>query len=61
MKIAEIFSLGGCGGRGHGGGYGYSERHNRHGDDYRSYRYDRGGEYYDRHEGGGLLGILGEY
>jgi hypothetical protein len=57
MKIAEIFSLGGCGGRGHGG----SERHYRHGDYYRSSYREHYGERYDRHDRGGLLGILGGY
>jgi hypothetical protein len=67
MKISEIFSLGGCGGRGYGGGgygagsYGGSERDYRHGDYYRSSYGGRGGEHYDRHDGGGLLGIFGEY
>jgi hypothetical protein len=61
MKIAEIFSLGG---RSHGGGgYGYGgyERHYRHGDSYRSSYGGHRGEHYDRHHGGGLLGILGGY
>jgi hypothetical protein len=65
MKIAEIFSLGRCGGgygHGHGGGsYGGSERDYRHGDYYRSSYGRRSGEHYDRHNGGGLLGILGGY
>jgi hypothetical protein len=56
MKIAEIFSLGGCGGHGYSdggyggwGGHGGSERHYSHGDYHRS------------SYGGGLLGILGGY
>jgi hypothetical protein len=62
MKITEIFSLGGCGGRGYGGGrYGDSERGYRHGDYYRSSYGGRSGEHYDRHDDGGLLGILGGY
>ena len=68
MKIAEIFSVGGCGGRSHGGrgyggsgSYGGSERHYRHGDYYRSSYGRHSGEHYDRHDGGGLLGILGGY
>lgn len=64
MKVAEIFSLGGCGGRGYGGegshGYGDYERHNRHGDYYRSSYGGHRGEHYDRRDGG-LLGILGGY
>lgn len=62
MKIAEIFSLGGCGGRGYEcGGYGGSERHYRHGDSYRSSYSGYRSEHYDRRHGGGLLGILGGY
>jgi hypothetical protein len=67
MKISEIFSLGGCDGRGYGhggyggGSYGGSERDYRHGDYHRSSYGRRSGEHYDRHDGGGLLGILGEY
>jgi hypothetical protein len=63
MKIAEIFSLGSCGGGGYGGsrGYGGSERHYHHGDSYRSSYGGYRGEHYDRHRGGGLLGILGGY
>ncbi|MGB8995311.1 MAG: hypothetical protein WCB57_18805 [Pseudonocardiaceae bacterium] len=61
MKIAEIFSHGGCGGRGHGGCDGDSERHNRRGDYYWSSDRDHNEEHYDRHRGGGLLGILGGY
>ena len=68
MKVGEIFSLGGCGGRGYGGGgydrsggYGGFERHYRHGDYYRGSYGDYDGEHYDRHDGGGLLGILGRY
>jgi hypothetical protein len=69
MKVAEIFSLGGCGGGHHGGGYGGgghrgyggSDRHYGHGDYYMSSYGGHGGEHYDRHEGGGLLGILGGY
>lgn len=60
MKIASVFSLGGCGGRGYGsGGYGGSERHYRHEDSYRSNYGSHRGEHYDRHDDGGLLGILG--
>jgi hypothetical protein len=64
MKIAEIFSLGRCGGGyghgGYGGGsYGGSERDYRHGDYYRSSYGRRSGEHYDRHDDGELLGILG--
>ena len=66
MKISEIFSLGGCGGGyghgGYGGGrYGGSERDYPHGDYYRSSYERRSGEHYDRHDDGGLLGILGGY
>jgi hypothetical protein len=61
MKIAEIFSHGGCGGRGYGSeGYGDSERYNRH-RDYRGSYSEHNGEHYDRHDDGGLLGIFGEY
>ena len=67
MKIGEIFSVGGCGGRGYGGGYsrpggyGGSERRYRHGDHYRGSYGGHDGERYDRYDGGGLLGILGGY
>jgi hypothetical protein len=68
MKIADVFSLGGCGGRGYGGsnydrsgGYGSSKRHYRHGDYYRRSYGGHDGRHYDRHVGGGLLGILGGY
>lgn len=67
MRIVEIFSLGGCGGRGYSGGsyggsgYSDSERHYRHRDYYRSYYGGHNGGHYDRHDGGGLLGILGGY
>jgi len=68
MKIGEIFSLDGCGGRGYGsgsydrsGGYGGFERHYRHGDYFRGSSYGGyDGEHYGRHDGG-LLGILGRY
>ncbi len=68
MRIAEIFSSGcghgghsGHGGYGSSGGYGGSERNYRHEDYYRSsYDGSRGGDRYDRSEGGGLLGIFGE-
>ena len=63
MKIAEIFSLGGCGGGsyGHGGGgYGDSERHYHHEDSYRSYYGGHNGDRYERHNEGGLLGIFGD-
>lgn len=61
MKIAEIFSHGGCGGRGYGGGYGDSERHNRRESYYGGSDRHHGEEHYDRHNRGGLLGILGGY
>lgn len=68
MKIAEIFSVGGCGGHGYGdggyggwGGHGGSERHYSRGDYHRSSYGGHRGEHYDRHESGGLLGILGGY
>ena len=69
MKIAEIFSLGRCGGGhgydggGYGGsrGYGGSGHHYRHEDYYRSSYGGHRGEHYDRHRGGGLLRILGGY
>lgn len=70
MKIAEIFSQGGCGGgHGHGdyghggyggGGYGDSQRHYRHEGSYRSYYGGHNGDRYERHNEGGLLGILGD-
>jgi len=59
MKIAEIFSFGGSYGNHEGHrSYGGSERHYRHGYYSRSSYY---GSHYDRHNGGGLLGILGRY
>lgn len=68
MKIGEIFSLGRCGGGGYRGGgygrygdYGDFEHHDGHRDYYGSSYHHRGGEHYDRHRGGGLLGILGGY
>ena len=61
MKIAEIFSNGGCGDRGHGNGYGDSEHHTRRDDYFGSSYRDHNGEGYDRHDRGGLLGILGGY
>jgi hypothetical protein len=57
MKIAEIFSFG-CGSGGYGGSGGY-ERHYHHGSYSRSYEGYRHGDQYDRHNGGGLLGIIG--
>lgn len=66
MKIAEIFSHG-CGSNhgGHrggygGGGYGDSERRYRHEDSYRRYYGGHDGDRYERHNEGGLLGILGD-
>jgi hypothetical protein len=37
--------------------YGGSERHYRHGDYYRSSYGGHDGRHYDRHDGGGLLGL----
>jgi hypothetical protein len=66
-KIAEIFSLGGCGGghgggygRGYGGGYGDSECHFHYGNSYGSYSGGHHGDRYESHNGGGLLGIFGD-
>ncbi|MGH3773945.1 MAG: hypothetical protein ACRDRW_21560 [Pseudonocardiaceae bacterium] len=50
MRVAEIFSLGGHGGYGHGhGGYGHGGYGHGHGG------YGHGG--YGHHYGGGILGI----
>ena len=63
MGIAEIFSLGRYGNdRNHGchHGHGDYEGHSRHGG-YASRSYSHHNSYdYGRHNGGGLLGILGD-